>query len=63
MEPKTLKNRRDASAWQQHFDPLAPKVGDLAPDFALHDVRGQEQVRLSDFRGKKPVVLIFGSFT
>ena len=63
MSPQTLKNRREANAWQRRFDPLAPKVGDLAPDFALHDVRGLEQVRLSNFRGKKPVALIFGSFT
>jgi peroxiredoxin len=60
---KTLKNRQEASAWQQKFDPLAPKVGDLAPDFELNDVRGEGRVRLSDFRGKKPVALIFGSFT
>ena len=63
VEPKTLKNRRDASAWQRKFDPLAPKVGDLAPDFTLYDVRGEEWVRLSDFRGVKPVALVFGSFT
>jgi hypothetical protein len=60
---KTLKNRQEASAWQQKFDLLAPKVGDLAPDFVLSDVRGEEQIRLSDFRHKKPVALIFGSFT
>lgn len=34
------------------------KVGDTAPDFSLIDVSGNE-VRLSDFRGKKKVVLIF----
>jgi peroxiredoxin Q/BCP len=33
-------------------------VGDLAPDFELTDVSGQ-RVRLSDFRGKRPVVLYF----
>jgi peroxiredoxin Q/BCP len=33
-------------------------VGDVAPDFALNDEKGN-RVRLSDFRGKKPVVLIF----
>jgi peroxiredoxin len=32
--------------------------GDLAPDFELEDVNGN-QVRLSGFRGKKPVVLSF----
>jgi cytochrome oxidase Cu insertion factor (SCO1/SenC/PrrC family) len=42
--------------------PSAPqtqlKVGDPAPDFTLTDTEGQ-QVRLSDFRGKKNVVLAF----
>jgi peroxiredoxin len=30
----------------------------LAPDFSAEDSEG-ETVRLSDFRGKKPVILIF----
>ena len=34
------------------------KVGDAAPDFALPDQSGAS-VRLSDFRGKKSVVLAF----
>jgi peroxiredoxin len=32
--------------------------GELAPDFELEDVNGK-LVRLSDFRGSKPVVLAF----
>ena len=36
----------------------SPEVGDLAPDFSLVDVSGNE-VRLSDYRGEKKVVLIF----
>ena len=32
--------------------------GELAPDFELEDVNGK-LVRLSDFRGNKPVVLSF----
>ena len=35
-----------------------PGVSDNAPDFSLVDVSGNE-VRLSDFKGKKNVVLIF----
>jgi len=35
-----------------------PKVGDKAPDFALPDQNGGT-IRLSDFRGKKTVVLAF----
>jgi hypothetical protein len=39
------------------------KVGDAAPDFALKTTDGSSLVRLSSFRGQKPVVLIFGSHT
>ena len=37
-------------------------VGATAPEFTLSDALDQHQVRLSDFRGKKPVLLMFGSF-
>jgi hypothetical protein len=33
-------------------------INQPAPDFALADFHGQE-VRLSDYRGKQPVVLVF----
>jgi len=39
------------------------KAGDVAPDFTLPDQTGKQQVTLSSFRGRKPVVLIFGSHT
>ncbi len=45
-------------AQQPAPQPLALKVGDLAPDFTLADTAGQK-VKLSDFRGKKNVVLAF----
>ena len=40
--------------------PAAPKlkVGDMAPDFTLTDT-ARNPVKLSDFRGKKNVVLAF----
>ena len=38
-------------------------VGDKAPDFTLKTVDGKKSVTLSSFRGHKPVVLIFGSYT
>ena len=35
------------------------KVGDMAPDFTLRGTGGREPVKLSDFRGKKNLVLAF----
>ena len=34
-------------------------VGDQAPDFELPGHRGNEKFRLSDYKGKKNVVLVF----
>jgi peroxiredoxin len=48
---------------QKKLDAKAPRAGDMAPDFSLYDIDGKNSVTLSDFRGKKPVVLVFGSFT
>lgn len=41
----------------------ATRVGDMAPDFALSTVDHKTEVRLTSFRGKQPVVLVFGSYT
>lgn len=40
-----------------------PKVGENSPDFELPLHAGRGSLRLSSFRGGKPVVLIFGSLT
>jgi hypothetical protein len=40
-----------------------PRVGQEAPDFTLSTQDGKATISLSQFRGKKPVVLVFGSFT
>ena len=37
--------------------------GDMAPDFCLKTRDGKREVALSSFRGNRPVVLIFGSYT
>lgn len=58
-----FKYRKSSKEWQLKHDTTAPKPGDMAIDFELRDVDGENPVRLSDFKGKKPVVLIFGSFT
>ena len=48
-----------ASAFGQAAPPTTHlKVGDLAPEFSLPDTTGK-QIKLSDFRGKKNVVLAF----
>ena len=60
---KTFKNREEAMGWLDRADPQAPKVADVAPDFELRDVKGENPVRLSDFQGEKPVALVFGSYT
>jgi len=39
------------------------REGELAPDFTLAPPQGGEPVTLSAFRGKKPVALVFGSYT
>jgi alkyl hydroperoxide reductase subunit AhpC len=40
-----------------------PALNASAPDFTLRTEDGKKAITLSDYRGKKPVVLIFGSFT
>ena len=48
-----------AAAAQQPAPPKTQlKVGDAAPEFALTDTNGKP-VKLSDFKGKKNVVLAF----
>ena len=42
---------------------LTLKAGDLAPDFRLPTYDKSSLVQLSKFRGDRPVVLIFGSYT
>ncbi len=37
--------------------------GDAAPDFRLPTLDRKQAVQLSSFRGSRPVVLVFGSYT
>jgi thiol-disulfide isomerase/thioredoxin len=43
--------------------PETLRSGDVAPDFVLHSPDGKQTVKLTELRGQKPVVLIFGSYT
>ncbi len=58
-----LSYRNSKMAVQKEINRQAPSMGDPAPDFTLTNSSGAETVTLSDFRGKKPVALVFGSFT
>lgn len=49
---------REAAAKEE-----GPRINALAPDFELPEVGQKRQVRLSSFRGKTPVVLVFGSYS
>jgi hypothetical protein len=44
-------------------DEMGPKVGQEPPDFFLKKLGSEERVRLSSFKGKRPVGLVFGSYT
>lgn len=57
------KERNTPPAPNERTVEEAVKVGDLAPDFNLVTKDGKEHIRLSDSFGKRPVVLIFGSYT
>ena len=39
------------------------KPGDMAPDFRLPSLDHKSTVQLSSYRGSRPVVLVFGSYT
>jgi len=60
---KAIKYRKEIRNWQKQHDAVAPKVGDNAPDFELRDTNGEQSVKLSNYRGIMPVVLVFGSYT
>jgi hypothetical protein len=46
------------------FESLSgPRLGDEAPDFSLERSDGKGSIRLSSFKGERPVALIFGSYT
>lgn len=64
--PTTKGGRRGevitkAAKGERYQDTLA--VGDVAPDFTLPDLSGKNEITLSSFRGQRPVVLVFASYT
>ena len=39
------------------------RVGQNAPTFALRSLDGESQTDVKEFRGKRPVIVFFGSYT
>ena len=44
-------------------DAMGPEIGAPAIDFCLKRLDAGEYIRLSDFQNKRPVAVIFGSYT
>ncbi|MEX2174582.1 MAG: deiodinase family protein [Pirellulaceae bacterium] len=62
-EERLRLGRSEFSPARQRTGNQVPQPGEMAPDFELASPDGQTTVRLSSFRDKRPVVLVFGSFT
>jgi tetratricopeptide (TPR) repeat protein len=65
LSPETARERavvnrveREAAAKEG-----GPQIDALAPDFGLPEIGQKRRVQLSSFRGKSPVVLVFGSYS
>ena len=54
-------NSREAATTADRIGKLKP--GDVAADFTLNVMHSEKTVTLSAFKGKRPVALIFGSYT
>ncbi len=57
------RQRRQGMRERMMRDDNAPKVGDVAPVFTLKSLDGKSETDLASFKGKKPVLLFFGSYT
>ena len=58
--PADLLARLDAIMQR---DEMGPKEGETPPDFSLKRIERDERVLLSSFSGRRPVALVFGSYT
>ncbi len=58
-----LKKKTESRSPSDNWQTRKLEVGSPAPDFSLPTVLGEKEIRLSDFRGRRPVVLVFGSFS
>jgi len=60
---RSRSNKRHERRLSRAREAMAPKVGAVAPNFTLRTTDGKQKHRLSSFKGKRPVALIFGSYT
>ena len=60
-EAQRWRGRGDSMMKQRQDN--APKVGETAPTFTLQSHDGKSETSLASFKGEKPVVLFFGSYT
>ena len=60
-EAQRRRGRGDSMMKQRKDN--APKVRDTAPTFTLKSHDGKSETSLASFKGEKPVVLFFGSYT
>ena len=63
MKPGRKSGEKTAPAAREERDDQKLKLGDVAPDFTLKKLDGKGALKLSSFKGQKPVVLVFGSIT
>jgi tetratricopeptide (TPR) repeat protein len=63
LAAKAASERKLAATLMPAKDEPGIAPGSEAPDFALLPASGETRVRLSSFRGRKPAVVIFGSYT
>jgi len=57
------EGRRGRMRERMSRDDGAPKAGDIAPTFKLKSLDGKQETDLESFKGSKPVLLLFGSYT
>lgn len=63
LDKLTPEARAEWLRFRERRETHAPGIGEPAPDFDLPKLGGSGRVALSSFRGRKPVALIFGSYT
>ena len=55
-----LRNRMEGV---MRRDKMGPHEGETPPDFDLKRMDSEDRVQLASFAGKRPVALVFGSYT